>query len=964
MKCSNCGTENRQGVRFCEECGLVLNEMPTAMQSENTCPTCGHANRSGIRFCEECGANLGASAKDRGKFDGSIVCPTCKCVNRPGIQFCEECGNPLNATHIPESHLQNLLKIIITVGGIVGGFLLICFAIGIFTLGPRAMDQPVTSYSPPAVAQNTNPPSSGATESIVEPSQTEPSVEQPSNNGNESPADAGQTPEEGNESPEVPTTEPLPPAPSEGKDNIFDRVFTFLGGGGGDPPDSDQDGLSDFLELDLANMYYPYLVYSADYETQKPEQILMRLYQVTPVSKFNTKARSNFNANGYYGPEAVLITFVMLYPRDDGIVMVDIPESVERDLLKYVSLDQLHDIEFEHDGDTEVFRILLMEVPGKPGWWQPLMLLINRHHDPAQLYYPNEFSWDGSHPRIYVSASKHAMYSSYEACDDYGIGWGLIDFEFCGTGGWAVNGKQDLVAAWPFGLNPDESKLDGINVAELGFNVGERDHPTYYRIPDNSFGLYENEFVWAGSPESKAYGIEAADYFCGGAGGQAAGTDMECGGGLESKWWPRTNTSQSKLADEISSIASNQFTAWYGSKYQIQIYTGDDKNAGTDVYIDIELQGDRFSELYPDLTDHYALSYVPGEFERGSQDIFDVGHYDLGELIGLKIGLYWPVSPPKSSEWFLDKIIVTEKDTNRQWTFSCTCWMDTSSHYDNEAGSGTVGPYLKLQPYRPPVPVANSWTQIRSQTRAVYIGGDEMFATDLLTEDLYHYDKAPFYWTRIGGSASAFAANNNGELFAIASDGNSIWQWGGSPDNWVQIGGAAKMIFAGGKELYSTSPDTGDIYRYNHSAFDWTYVGNAGRWFVVNNKGELFKISSDGESTWAWNGTSWRQIGGAAQTIYAGGSELFITSPQTGEIFRWEGADYNWTKIGRAGLTFTVNGSGQLFAIFPDENGVWLWTGIQNEWTKMGDSAADIFSGGNSGVCATNPDTMDLWCYK
>jgi class 3 adenylate cyclase/tetratricopeptide (TPR) repeat protein len=48
--CSNCGAENREGRKFCAECGK-----PLAI----VCPSCGAANELGERFCGECGTPLG-----------------------------------------------------------------------------------------------------------------------------------------------------------------------------------------------------------------------------------------------------------------------------------------------------------------------------------------------------------------------------------------------------------------------------------------------------------------------------------------------------------------------------------------------------------------------------------------------------------------------------------------------------------------------------------------------------------------------------------------------------------------------------------------------------------------------------------------------------------------------------------------------------------------------------------------
>src|SRR4051812_40573425 len=52
MTCRECGTANRDGAKFCAECGTRL---------ELACPACG-ATSSGGRFCSECGTPLPAEA--------------------------------------------------------------------------------------------------------------------------------------------------------------------------------------------------------------------------------------------------------------------------------------------------------------------------------------------------------------------------------------------------------------------------------------------------------------------------------------------------------------------------------------------------------------------------------------------------------------------------------------------------------------------------------------------------------------------------------------------------------------------------------------------------------------------------------------------------------------------------------------------------------------------------------------
>jgi class 3 adenylate cyclase/tetratricopeptide (TPR) repeat protein len=53
MTCATCGTDNREGRKFCSECGTSL---------ASGCPSCGAANEPGEKFCGECGATLISTA--------------------------------------------------------------------------------------------------------------------------------------------------------------------------------------------------------------------------------------------------------------------------------------------------------------------------------------------------------------------------------------------------------------------------------------------------------------------------------------------------------------------------------------------------------------------------------------------------------------------------------------------------------------------------------------------------------------------------------------------------------------------------------------------------------------------------------------------------------------------------------------------------------------------------------------
>ncbi len=63
MICSNCGTENRAGAKFCMECAT-----PFAA----SCPNCGAANLPAAKFCSECATPLGGGAPRATAAAGSV----------------------------------------------------------------------------------------------------------------------------------------------------------------------------------------------------------------------------------------------------------------------------------------------------------------------------------------------------------------------------------------------------------------------------------------------------------------------------------------------------------------------------------------------------------------------------------------------------------------------------------------------------------------------------------------------------------------------------------------------------------------------------------------------------------------------------------------------------------------------------------------------------------------------------
>src|SRR5262249_53474201 len=63
MRCSKCDSDNREGRKFCANCGAPLAVI---------CPECGASNQAGERFCGECGAAFANAAGPKMPEVGTI----------------------------------------------------------------------------------------------------------------------------------------------------------------------------------------------------------------------------------------------------------------------------------------------------------------------------------------------------------------------------------------------------------------------------------------------------------------------------------------------------------------------------------------------------------------------------------------------------------------------------------------------------------------------------------------------------------------------------------------------------------------------------------------------------------------------------------------------------------------------------------------------------------------------------
>lgn len=109
--------------------------------------------------------------------------------------------------------------------------------------------------------------------------------------------------------------------------------------------------------------------------------------------------------------------------------------------------------------------------------------------------------------------------------------------------------------------------------------------------------------------------------------------------------------------------------------------------------------------------------------------------------------------------------------------------------------------------------------------------------------------------------------------------------------------------------LFATHDRTGDIYRYSKTQDQWTKVGNPGKKFVATGGvgSRLYGLDPAGMGVYEFTGTpmNWRQVGGPAANIYAGGTKLYATNPEDDwEIYEYTGTPWQWEQIGEFRLGY------------------------------------------------------------
>jgi hypothetical protein len=310
--------------------------------------------------------------------------------------------------------------------------------------------------------------------------------------------------------------------------------------------DSDNDGLSNDLEYQIATTYAPMLVFDEG-EKENVFNTLVPLYQVTPLVHHS-------------GQKGAMLVFTFLYDNDYG---ADFDQGWKDWLTDPLNTacsaagDPFDQYFGQHCGDSESIYFFIAETNN----WQSYSLYSiywKRHYDPIYETGQDsvEYSDFGSggnrtHPILYVSANKHGMYASHDQCEDYKTD---------------VLWEKANIPCWPKMEDCSGGGEMMITNLPVQFNVGESNTEASKNRSALNGTMYQGNDPWENN--EFAGRTDNGEKYCfdlaGGLGGKwcgspFAGEDHPCAG---ANWW-------STQVDNLNGSCLDNGIDRFGSDYRM-----------------------------------------------------------------------------------------------------------------------------------------------------------------------------------------------------------------------------------------------------------------------------------------------------------------------------------------------------------------------------------------------------------
>lgn len=301
------------------------------------------------------------------------------------------------------------------------------------------------------------------------------------------------------------------------------------------------------------------------------------------------------------------------------------------------------------------------------------------------------------------------------------------------------------------------------------------------------------------------------------------------------------------------------------------------------------------------------------------------------------------------------------------------------------------------------------WNRVGGPAQDLYAGGAGLFATDPATGQLNKYTGQPDSWTKTGDPGAGFTVSDT-HLYGLAPNKIAVLRWAGT--DWTPLGApttapnpappappaqetppptpptppapaqpqeSAPVVPKAQESVPApppaeaeapTVPGTeGEPPPEDESGQRETVpapVQPAGASDTLNEhsariavtaQDDLYTLAADNTGLWKRGSDGWTSLSGPANAVYAGRAGVFMTSPDSEQIRKYNADTTSWDPVAGSAGQFAVTGK-HLYRLTPD--GIGQWHG--DTWTKIGGPAKNIYAG-RAGLFATNPDTGDLYKY-
>ncbi|MFD7972865.1 DNA/RNA non-specific endonuclease [Streptomyces clavifer] len=304
------------------------------------------------------------------------------------------------------------------------------------------------------------------------------------------------------------------------------------------------------------------------------------------------------------------------------------------------------------------------------------------------------------------------------------------------------------------------------------------------------------------------------------------------------------------------------------------------------------------------------------------------------------------------------------------------------------------------------------WAKVGGPAQDLYAGGAGLFATDRTTGQLNKYTGQPDSWTKTGEPGAGFTVSDT-HLYGLSPNGTAVLRWAGTGTDWTPLG-APTTTPTPAPPAHETPPPTPPTpptpaqpqesapvtpeapesvpapppAEAPEAAEAPAVTGSEGEpppedesgqretvpapalpagasdslnehsvRIAVTAQDDLYTLAADNSGLWKRGSDGWTSLSGPANAVHAGHAGVFMTSPDSEQIRKYDADTPSWEPVGGSAGQFAVTGK-HLYRLTPD--GIGEWHG--DAWTKIGGPAKTIYAG-RAGLFATNPDTGDLHKY-